>query len=93
MIPAILQAATTEPPLEQSKLVLLGALAIFAVGHAIQMVVRVLKLRGADAAAQPGMLKQRLGTPMLVENRADADCSLGMDALAKAAPDGSTTGF
>ena len=45
------------------------------------------------ATAQAGMLKQRLGTPMLVENRADADRSLGMDALVKAAPDGSTTGF
>ena len=55
MISAVLQAATTEPPLEQSKLVLLGALAIFAVGHASQMVMRVIRLRGANAASEPGM--------------------------------------
>ena len=45
------------------------------------------------ATAQAGMLKQRLGTLMLVESRAGAGRSLGMDALAKAAPTVPRQGF
>lgn len=38
-------------------------------------------------------LSQALGVPVLVENRAGAGGSVGMDALARAAPDGSTLAF
>jgi tripartite-type tricarboxylate transporter receptor subunit TctC len=37
-------------------------------------------------------LQQRLGQPLVVENRPGASGSIGMDAIAKAAPDGYTMG-
>jgi tripartite-type tricarboxylate transporter receptor subunit TctC len=45
------------------------------------------------ARALGDKLAQQLGTPVLVDNRAGAGGSIGMDAVAKAAPDGYTIGF
>ena len=45
------------------------------------------------ARALADKLKQQLGTPVVIENRAGAGGSIGMDAVAKAAPDGYTIGF
>nr|WP_313906281.1 tripartite tricarboxylate transporter substrate-binding protein [Variovorax sp. KBS0712] len=45
----------------------------------------------ARALAEP--LAQSLGVPVLIEHRAGAGGSLGMDALARATPDGHTLAF
>lgn len=45
------------------------------------------------ARALADKLAAQLGTPVLVENRAGAGGSIGMDAVAKAAPDGYSIGF
>lgn len=45
------------------------------------------------ARALGDKLAAQLGTPVLVENRAGAGGSIGMDVVAKAAPDGYTIGF
>lgn len=45
------------------------------------------------ARALADRLAQQLATPVVVENRAGAGGSIGMDAVAKSAPDGYTIGF
>ena len=45
------------------------------------------------ARALADKLAVQLGTPVVVENKAGASGSLGVDAVAKAAPDGYTLGF
>ena len=45
------------------------------------------------ARALADKLAAQLGTPVVVENKAGASGSLGVDAVAKAAPDGYTLGF
>lgn len=47
----------------------------------------------AVARALADKLSAQLGTPVVVENRAGAGGSIGMDAVAKAAPNGYTLGF
>lgn len=45
------------------------------------------------ARALADRLVQQLGTPVVIENRAGAGGAIGMDVVAKAAPDGYTLGF
>jgi len=45
------------------------------------------------ARALADKLAAQLGTPVVVENKAGASGAIGVDAVAKAAPDGSTLGF
>ena len=45
------------------------------------------------ARALGDKLSERLGTPVVVENKAGAGGTIGMDAVAKAAPDGYSFGF
>lgn len=45
------------------------------------------------ARALADKLAAQLGTPVVIENKAGASGSLGVDAVAKAAPDGYTLGF
>ncbi len=47
----------------------------------------------AIARALADKLVEQLGSPVVIENKAGASGSIGMDAVAKAAPDGYTLGF
>src|SRR5690242_8604160 len=63
-----------------------------AQGNAIRIIVPFAPGGSTDAVARllsPG-LTQRLGAPVVVENRSGAAGSIGADVVAKARPDGTT---
>ncbi len=83
-----------------SRRLLLGALAVPAIARAqsgwpngpVRIVVPFAPGGSTDAVARlasPG-LQQRLGVPIVVDNRSGAAGSIGTDAVAKARPDGQT---
>ena len=78
--PQLLHAAATSSPWPNRPMRLI---VVYPPGGVSDGMARVL--------ADP--LSQALGVPVLIENRAGAGGSIGMDALARAAPDGSTLAF
>jgi tripartite-type tricarboxylate transporter receptor subunit TctC len=78
-VPRLAWAATTAPwPNRPVRLIV-----VYPPGGVSDGMARVL--------AEP--LSQSLGVPVLIENRAGAGGSIGMDALARAVPDGCTLAF
>jgi tripartite-type tricarboxylate transporter receptor subunit TctC len=84
----------------RSTLALLGALALPASaqqwpGRPLRMIVPYPSGGISDLIARglADRLAGRLGQPVVVENRAGASGTIGMDALARAAPDGYTLAF
>ena len=61
----------------------------------VRIVVAYPSGGGSDAVARiiADKLTAQLGTPVLVENKPGASGSIGIDAVAKSAPDGYTLGF
>ena len=55
----------------------------FPAGSQVDVVARVIETR----------LSQRLGQPLIIDNRSGASGSIGVDAVAKSAPDGGTIGL
>lgn len=76
--PGLLRAAPSDWPNRAVRLIV-----VYPPGGVSDGMARVL--------AEP--LAQALGTPVLIENRPGAGGSLGMDALARSAPDGCTLAF
>lgn len=81
-------------------LLLLGAASLAAaqgwpVAKPIRLIVAYPPGGVSDSVARAlaDRLAAQLGTPVLVDNRAGASGSIGVDAVAKAAPDGYTLGF
>ena len=58
----------------------------------VKLIVPFAPGGGADTLARPlaERLRQRLGQPILIENRSGASSNIGTDAVAKSAPDGHT---
>jgi tripartite-type tricarboxylate transporter receptor subunit TctC len=81
---------------------LLAAAALCAAGAQAQAVPKTIRLIVAYPAggvsdvvarALGDRLAAQMGTTVVVDNRAGASGAIGMDAVAKAAPDGATLGF
>ena len=64
-------------------------------GRFVRMIVPYPAGGGADTIARliAGRLSDTWGQQVLIENRGGAGGNIGMDAVAKAAPDGYTIGF
>jgi len=77
-LPGVLRAAPAQRPNKPLRLIV-----VYPPGGVSDGMARVL--------AEP--LARSLGVPVLIENRPGAGGSLGMDALARSAPDGSTLAF
>ena len=69
-----------------------GALAQAYPANPVKLIVPFAPGGGADTLARPlaERMRQRLGQPILVENRSGASSNIGTDAVAKSAPDGYT---
>ena len=72
-----------------------GAVAAQVVPATVRIVVAYPAGGVSDAVARAlgDKLAAQLGTTVVIENKAGASGSIGMDAVAKAAPDGATLGF
>lgn len=76
-----------------------GGLAATAQAQAVPTTIRIVVAYPAGgvgdvvARALADKLEPRLGSKIVVENRSGASGTIGMDAVAKAAPDGATLGF
>ena len=75
-----------------------GASAAFAAGYPAKPITFIVPYTAGgttDLVARSAGQKvaEKLGQPVIVENRPGAGGNIGMDAVAKAAPDGYTIGF
>lgn len=77
-VPALAQGDEASWPQRQVRVIV-----PFPAGSATDVVVRILE----------SALTQRLGHPVIVDNRSGASGSLGVDAIAKSDPDGYTMGL
>ncbi|KQP43530.1 tripartite tricarboxylate transporter substrate binding protein [Pseudorhodoferax sp. Leaf274] len=87
------------PVSRRSVLGALAALPLAGMAQSIPSTVRIVVAYPAGgvsdvvARALADKLALQLGTSVIIENRAGASGSIGMDMVAKAAPDGATLGF